>query len=382
MRIGFEVTPLLAAPPYAGRSGVGTYAINLLEHLKRLSAHEILPLAHVLGRIDPLQNWNTPSIAQKRTGSIRLNKTVWMQAVLPWVLLHRDIDICHFTNGVVSLWTPCPAVVTIHDLTLWLFPQYHYSRRILAMRPFISLAARRATAIIAVSQATKADITRILGVEECKVHVIHEAPSPHFRRLSSDAVLQAARQSYDLPGRFLLYVGTIEPRKNLVRLLEAFARLQKVESRRYTLVFAGGRGWKDEAVFAAVERLELGPFVRFLGYIPAQDLVALYNLADALAFPSLYEGFGLPIVEAMACGTPVVTSPNGSLREVAGDAAEFVDPTAVDSITDGLRRVLSDPSRRAELRSLGLERAAAFTWERAAQKTLNLYKDTYAATTS
>lgn len=167
----------------------------------------------------------------------------------------------------------------------------------------------------------------------------------------------------------MLYVGTIEPRKNLPRLLEAFARLQKNGLTSFDLIFVGQRGWKD----APVERLGLAGSVRFLEYVPIEDLVALYNLADVLAFPSLYEGFGLPVVEAMACETPVVTSSSGSLGEIAGDAAEFVDPTDVTSIADGLYRVLTCPARRAELRARGLARAAQFTWMAAASQTRALY---------
>jgi len=348
-------------------SGVGTYTINLLEHLERLSDDEILRLAH---RCSPA---NGPATAGSEVRRLGLNKTVWMQVVLPRQLQQACTDVCHFTNGVASFWTPCPSVVTIHDMTLWLFPQYHYRRRLLAMRPFVPLAARRAAAIIAVSQSTKADIVRILGVEESKVHVVYEAPSPQFQPLESVAELERVRRRYGLPPRLILYVGTIEPRKNLVRLLEAYARLRTRHGIDHGLVFVGRRGWKDEAVFAAVERLELGEEVRFLGYVPASDLVALYNLADLVAFPSLYEGFGLPVLEAMACGTPVVTSPNGSLREVAGSAAELVDPCDVDSIAAGLWRVLRDPARQEELCACGLAQAARFGWDQTARQTRQIY---------
>jgi len=358
MHIGFDVTPLCVP-----HSGVGTYTANLLEHLRRNSPGEIIPLAH-----RRLAEGGGRSL-------ISVNKTFWMQAVLPWVLLRLGVDVCHFTNGVASLWTPCPTVVTVHDMTLWLFPQHHYRRRLLAMRPFIPLAAHRATAIIAVSHSAKADIGRILGVPAEKVTVIYEAPGPAFRPLALGSVLESVRQRYRLPERFLLYVGTIEPRKNLVRLLEAFACLRLTGTIPHGLVFVGQRGWKYAPVFAAVERLGLSDAVRFLGYVPTMDLVALYNLADALVFPSLYEGFGLPVVEAMACGTPVVTSPNGSLGEVAGDAALFVEPTRVESIAEGLRQVVQDRTRREELRARGLARAARFTWAQAADETRQVYAE-------
>lgn len=374
MRIGFDVTPLCTS-----RSGVGTYTNNLLEHLGQLPKTEILLLAHYIAHGMRLDDRSVSSIVDSANRNFRLNKTFWMQAVLPWNLLGLRTDICHFTNGVASFWTPCPTVVTIHDMTLWKFPQYHYHRRLLAMRPFITLAARRAAAIIAVSQATKLDVIRTFGVDESRVHVIHEAPAPQFRPLSSMEILEPVRRRYNLTGRFVLYVGTIEPRKNLVRLLEAFAHLRNADNLRHTLVLVGDRGWKDDAVFAAVERLALDGAVRFLGYVPIDDLVVLYNLADVLVFPSLYEGFGLPVVEAMACGTPVITSPNGSLKEVAGTAAEYVNPMDIESIAEGLRGVLQDQSRREELRSRGLAHVAGFSWDTAARQTLRLYEKTISA---
>jgi glycosyltransferase involved in cell wall biosynthesis len=242
------------------------------------------------------------------------------------------------------------------------------------MRPFIPLAARRATAIIAVSEATKKDIVRILKVKASQVHVIHEAVSPVFRPLPPDDSLEEVRRAYNLPKRFLLYVGTIEPRKNLVRLIQAYHHLCQRQEHAHALVFVGSPGWKCDEVFATVERLSLNGKVRFLGYVPQADLVALYNLAEAMAFPSLYEGFGLPILEAMACGTPVIASPNGSLQEVAGSAAEFVDPKNVESIADGLQHVLSNPARQEELRAKGFAQAARFSWETTARQTLALYK--------
>jgi glycosyltransferase involved in cell wall biosynthesis len=366
MRIGFDVTPLTVP-----QSGVGTYTLNLLEQLVRRGEDVIVPLSHRMPEGDHALPGD--SVGLMGRGGRGLNKTAWMQVVLPWQLARMEIDVCHFTNNVAPLFTPCPSIVTIHDMTLWLFPEHHYHARLLAMRPFIPLAARRASAIITVSHSARQDITRILRVPPEKVLVIHEAPSPLFRPLPPGPTLDQVRCRYELPASFVLYVGTIEPRKNLVRLLEAWARLNQNGRTGHALVFAGSRGWKDGEVFATVERLALGESVRFLNHVTAADLVALYNLADALTFPSLYEGFGLPVVEAMACGTPVLTSGMGALGEIAGGAAEFVDPHSVESITEGLHHLLSSPSRRAELRACGLARAATFSWEKAAAQTRELY---------
>jgi glycosyltransferase involved in cell wall biosynthesis len=366
MRVGFDVTPL--GVPH---SGIGTYTVNLFDHLGRQPDAEILPLAHFRTDRDPLE-WGP-----KRR--LQLNKTVWMQAVLPWQLARLGADVCHFTNSVASWRTPCPAIVTIHDTTLWLFPELHPRRRLLSMRPLIPQAARHAKAIIAVSESAKADIVRILKVPAHRVHVVYEAAAACFQPLCGDGELTSVRRQYQLPEQFVLHVGTIEPRKNLVRLLEAYSQLRRSGKQSLHLVLVGSRGWNDTAVFRAVERLGLGDVVHILGYVPTEQLVALYNLADCLAFPSLYEGFGLPVVEAMACGTPVVASRRGALPEVAGSAAEFVDATDVDSIAAGLHRVLSDPDRQAELRLNGRARAAHFSWPVAAAQTRDVYDAVAAA---
>ena len=364
MRVGFDITPLRAP-----RSGIGTYAANLLDELGRQADPEIVPLANFpIGR---------HAFGPKHT--FQLNKTVWMQAVLPWQLARLGADVCHFTNSVASWCTPCPSIVTIHDTTLWLFPEHHPRRRLLSMRPVIPLAARRAKAVIAVSDAAKRDIVRILKVPADRVHVVYEAAAPCFQPLVGDALLTAVRRRYRLPDRFVLHVGTIEPRKNLVRLLEAYSLLRRDGNRSHALVLVGNRGWKDADVFSTVERLGLEGLVHVLGYVPTEGLVALYNLTDSLAYPSLYEGFGLPVVEAMACGAPVVASRCGSIPEVAGSAAEFVEANDVESIAAGLRHVLNDPERRAELRLRGRARAASFSWAAAAEQTRRVYDAVAAA---
>jgi glycosyltransferase involved in cell wall biosynthesis len=348
MRIGFDTTALAVS-----KSGVGVYTENLLSHLSQVC------------------NGNDSIIELTHRSPCRrpINKTLWMQTILPYRLLHDSVDVCHFTNSVAPLCTGCPTVLTIHDMTLWLYPGYHYRKRLLSMRPLIPIAARHARAIIAVSESVRADIVRILGVPADKVHVVYSAPSDQFRRLPPDSTI-AVRRKYALPEQFVLYVGTIEPRKNLVRLLEAFASLPH---RPPALVIVGARGWKDQQVFAAVERLGLQQSVCYLGYVPQEELIALYNLAQVLAFPSLYEGCGLPVLEAMACGTPVVTSRRGGLVEMAGDAAEFVDPTCVQSIADGLHRVLTDPYRQADLREKGYAQVRRFSWRATAARTWQIY---------
>ncbi len=358
--IGFDATTLNGA-----KTGVGYYTSHLLTHLLAADTeHDYLLLSN-----RPIDG--APGGRALSTRYTFPNRTVWMQGVLP-ALLHAERPLlCHFTNSIAPLPTSVPTVITIHDMTLSLFPRLHQVRKHLVARPIIPLAARRAAAIITVSQSARQDIIRLLHVPADKVHVIYEAAAPHFQPVST-ACAAAIREKYGLPDRIILYVGTIEPRKNLVRLVEAFARL-RAAGLPHHLLLVGQPGWHAQPLYQRIEALGLHDAVHFTGYVPTDDLVALYNLADVFAFPSLYEGFGLPIVEAMACGVPVVTSRRSSLGEIAGDAALTVDPYAVDELTAALESVLTQPPLAADLRERGLARAASLSWAEAARQTLAVY---------
>ena len=365
MRIGFDITPL-SVP----RTGVGTYTACLLAQLQE-KGDSIIPLSHVPHGY----NW-TPSVNGNRPPAP--NKTLWMQLLLGRQLRGAGLDLCHFTNNVAPLRLPCPYVLTIHDMTLWLFPAYHPLRRLAAMRPLIPLVARRAAAVITVSHSAKEDIVRLLGLPPEKVTVIYEAPEQTFFQDVPQAGLADVRQTYDLPEQFLLHVGTLEPRKNLVRLLEAFAILRHKRAIPHHLVLAGKKGWQFEAIFTAVESLDLREAVHFLDYVPNDSLAAIYHLADALVFPSLYEGFGLPLVEAMACSTPVLTSPRGALREIAGEAAVFLDPESSASMAETIRDTVVDRVRLAALGVRGRAHARRFSWEKTAEQTRRVYRQVLA----
>lgn len=266
-----------------------------------------------------------------------------------------------------------PSVITVHDLAFLKYPglltraSAHYYGQ-------VEDAALRADHIIAVSQSTKRDTVQLLGVPEEKISVIYEAAHPLFTPITAPEPLARVRAKYSLPTNFILFVSTIEPRKNLPTLLRAFKQLRARYKEPLALVIAGNRGWLVEEVDQVVAELQLGNALCFLGGIPNEELVYLYNAAKLFVMPSIYEGFGLPPLEAMACGTPVIASNVSSLPEVVGDAALLFDPSDPEELCVNMLRVLTDETLAQEMRVKGLKRAASFSWERAARETMQVYQ--------
>jgi glycosyltransferase involved in cell wall biosynthesis len=269
-------------------------------------------------------------------------------------------------------------VITVFDLSVLLFPGYHPWVRERVFNEGIARSAARADAIIVISQHTKRDVVKHLGVPQGKIHVVLCAAAARFRPLPS-MELDRVLSKYNLEaGKYLLCVGNVEPRKNLVRLVESYDLLRRSVGMQHPMVIAGGQGWHNSPIYRKVEELGLRQAVRFLGYVPDDDLPPLLNGALLFVYPSLYEGFGLPPLEAMACGTPVVTSNTSSLPEVVGDAALTVDPYDVEGLTKAMEQLLTDQELQNEMRTRGLARAKLFSWERAARETLKVYEEVYA----
>jgi glycosyltransferase involved in cell wall biosynthesis len=361
--IGFDATPL----QIARHSGVGNYTAQLLTALiDRGDERQYALLAN------RALNGETPPGTLGQVGRRFPNRSAWLQLALPRDLAAVQPDVCHFTNSLAPLRAPCPVVITLHDMSLFVHARLHPLKSQLFVRPIIPAVAHRAAAIITVSRHAKREIVAGLRVGPDKVHVIYEAAAPQYHVITNAAELERVRQRYNLQKPFVLYVGTIEPRKNLTRLVAAFARARRLRP-DLELILAGQLGWQYASLLKAIEALNLGSAVRRLGYVPDEDLPALYNLARLLAFPSLYEGFGLPVVEAMACGTPVLTSNGSSLAEIAAGASCLIDPLDVGDIAQGLVNLATDDDLHARLRAAGLARSAQFSWQRAAEETVRVY---------
>jgi glycosyltransferase involved in cell wall biosynthesis len=269
-----------------------------------------------------------------------------------------------------------PFVVTVHDLYHEHFPQYYPTRALARTRLYAHMTLRRAAAIIADSEFSKQDIVRFHRIAPHKVTVAHLAADPLFRPIHDERQLAAVRARYGTGERFVLFVGALKPTKNLSTVIEAYVRLRRADATRHRLVLVGGTtAWLKEDIFAAARASGYGDEIVFTGYVPDDDLVALYNAADIFVSPSLFEGFGLPPLEAMACGTPVVTSNTTSLPEVLGDAALMVDPHDVETLASTIATVLEDGALRARLSVQGLERAATFSWDATARTIAGVYRD-------
>jgi len=298
-------------------------------------------------------------------------RIVWEQVFLPAVCVRERLSLLHGLAFVSPLLCSCQTVITVHDLSFALFPEFFRGPNGTYLRLFTRMACRRAAKVIAVSENTRADVMRLYGVPSERVAAIPHGVSPTFHPRPAAQVAEF-RRARSLPDHFILFVGTLEPRKNLVRLIEAYSNL-KCQIPNTQLVLIGGKGWYYSQIFAAIERMDLKDRVTFVGYVPNEDLPLWYNAADVFAFPSTYEGFGLPVLEAMACGTPTVTSTASSLPEVAGDAAVTVPPDDVEALSAALHRALTDAVLRQELSSKGPARAATFTWEETARRTVAVY---------
>lgn len=365
LRLGLDGTPLLGL-----RSGVGQYTGRLLAALLQAypdwscllyTNRPLAPLEEALARAQPV------------LAHFPRSRWLWMQFVLPGVIRQSGVDLCHFTNAQAPLLPGAPFVLTIHDASLFLYSQYHPRTRLLAMRSLLPALSRRAAAIITVSQQARQELARVLNIPPAKIFVVHEAAPDHFHPVVDPQRQAALRHKYHLPPRFLLHVGTLEPRKNLDRLVRALTQVRR-QGYPHPLILAGPTGWHMEHFMAKVAACGMADRVRYLGYVPTADLPALFSCADLFVYPSLYEGFGLPLVEAMACGAPVLTSNLPTIVEVCADAACLVDPYDEAALAAAISDLLADAGRRRELRQRGLARAADFSWRRAARETALVYR--------
>ena len=351
--------------------GIGTYIRNLLRQLARLDHQTEFVLlcrpedAPTLGALGD----NFRAVAETSK-----NYSVGEQVRIPLALRRERVTLFHAPHYVLPPLVACRSVVTIHDCIHLMFPQYLPNRLAYAYaRTSVALAARRATRVLTVSESSKRDILRFVDAPPEKIDVIYNAYDERFGIEPREEDVVRVRERYQLHDEFVLYAGNVKPHKNLERLIEAFDLVRRRGLGDLRLVLIGDDISRYAALRRAVHQHQLHKYVRFLGYLPEATLAVMYRLAGVFVFPSLYEGFGLPPLEAMASGTPVVVSNVSSLPEVAGDAAVLVDPYDPKAIADGIYRVLTDEALRRSLRDRGVARARQFSWETSVRRVRDIY---------
>jgi len=367
MRVTIDGTSLLLRS-----AGVKNYFYYWVQHLRRAAGDVNIGVFPMLGELGSLTHeasvWNLAATIP-RLGLLYLVNIPGNPAI-DWVL--GRTDLFHISNQVRNPPRTVPLTATLHDLTSVLMPEVHTAANVVADRAFFERAVAKARRIIAVSENTRADAVRLLGLNPDRVEVIYHGVPPEYFEIPEASRLETARRlGLDRP--YVLYVGTIEPRKNLDGLLDGWAALSAELRENFTLAVAGPVGWKADAILARLQ--SAGPGVRYLGYVPERDLPALTAGATVFAYPSLYEGFGLPVAQAMAAGVPVVTSSVSSLPEIGGEAALLADPRSPAEIGGALARLLESPDLRAKLGACGAQRARAmFRWEENARRSLEFFR--------
>jgi glycosyltransferase involved in cell wall biosynthesis len=357
--------------------GIGTYIRNLVTELGRLDHDSAYVLLTKAEDADAAAAAGPNFRAVVETSRPYSLSEQWR---VPMAVARARADLLHEPHYVLPPLTRCRTVVTIHDCIHLRFPEYLPNRAAFVYaHAMIRLAARKADRVLTVSDASKRDILHYTGVAPDKVVVVHNGLDARFAAVPDAEAMDRVRQRFQLDHPFVLYVGNIKPHKNLERLIAAFASMRADGPDGLKLVVIGDETSKHPGLRQAVHRHRLDKHVRFFGFQPAATLVTFYRLARAFVFPSLYEGFGLPPLEAMANETPVVTSNVSSLPEVAGDAALLVDPYDVASIADGIRRAVTDEPLRQQLITKGRARAKEFSWARAAADTLAVYREVLGA---
>lgn len=380
-RIGLNAHLLSLTQTYRG-AGINGYIYQLLAHLPPEPRFRYVAYLHEAafapppGLIVDRSRWDTRS---------PWRRIAWEQTRLA-AASHR-LALLHGLAFAAPLAAACPTVVTVHDLSFLRFPAAFRAFNRIYLTLVTKLSTRRAARVIAVSESTRQDVITLCGVPAERVVAIPNGVTEAFAPAEPRAVAEF-RAHKGLPERFILFLGTLEPRKNLLRLLDAYAQLRRPahagavsgtgRGDAPTLVIAGGKGWFYKAIFARAAELGLAGDVLFPGFIPGDELPWWYRAAEVFVYPSLFEGFGLPVLEALACGTPVITSTVSALPEVAGDAALLVPPDDTDALAEALARLIGDRGLRTEKRAAGLRQAALFSWARTATETAAVYREVVA----
>ena len=380
MRIGIDCRTILN-PKFGEKAGVGHYTYCLVKNLLKLDKKNEYVLLFDYRMVDA-KEFKRPNVKIKYFPFSQYKKFLpfgYSHMLISSFLAREKLDIYHAPANVIPYTYTGDSVITVHDLAIYKYPSWFPKGQEFSTKILCPKSINKAKRIIAVSESTKRSVINLFKMPANKISVIYEG---FFKdKIPSKVEEKRILDRYKIDSeKYILYVGTIEPRKNIVNIIRAFDLLNKRRGRKfkdYRLVIAGGKGWKYEDVFKAIKNSPYSHRIKYLNYIPHKDKLALINRAECFVFPSLWEGFGLPVLEAMSLGTPVVSSNVSSLPEVAGKAAQLVNPRQVSEISKALNDVLSKATLRNKMRKTGLEQAKKFSWDKCAKETLKVYREVY-----
>ncbi len=372
MRVGINASKFFEV-----NTGVGRYTSNLCKHILETDGKNDYYL-YSPGQMNITIKTDSKRIHFKKSGITRQNNTLrilWEQIGLPLYSMNDRLDLFHYTDHALSLLQRTrPVIITVHDIAYIKFPWLFNKSRQIYKQYIIDRSIRKADVIIVPSYSTKKDIVQYFGISDGKIRVIYHGVENRFCPIRN---VEEYRLKNNLPLKMILNVGTLEPRKNVVTLIRAFKKLRERGLKDYNLVIAGEKGWLYKQIFKEIRSGGVEQSILVLGVVRDEDLPMLYNCAEIFVYPSLYEGFGFPPLEAMACGIPVITSNTSSLPEVVGDAGIMVNPTDVNSLCDSMFNLLHDRELWHHMSSKGLERAKSFSWAKAAREILEIYKEIF-----
>ena len=366
-RIGINAHLLSSEAGYR-RAGIHQYIAQVLHHLpwEETQPERILFTQHTT-EFEQLPQFT--AVSSRLPTEKRLFRILWEQLVWPWLEHKYKIDLSHSMAFVSPLLSRKPSVVTVYDLSFLHFPDRFPTLQRIYLSTMTRRACQKAKRVITISKSSRQDVHQHFGVPLSRIDVILPGVDACYRQLPAEEVAQFKAEKEI--GRFILHVGTLQPRKNITTLIEAFAQLQMPDLK---LILVGGKGWLYDEMFARIQALGIEEQVIFTGYVPDEELPLWYNAAELFVFPSVYEGFGMPVVEAMACGTPVIASNSSSIPEAVGEAGLMFDPHSVTELVERMQTVLNDPALQATMKEDGGHHARNFSWELAGQQTAVSYQ--------
>lgn len=374
MNIGINALKLYTSQDYRN-AGISNYVRQLTTHL--LDCDESNHYTLFTNNLMP--EWQEPTrraptiVTSKLPTAQPIPRIVWEQTVLAWHTARDRLDVLHCPLNVIPLAATCPTVLTIHDLTFLRYPRLFPRLKQLYLRLFTCLSVRNASAVVTDSASTRDDVVQMLGVPQEQVHVVYPAADADYCPRTQDAC-STFRATKGLPQGYVLYVGTLEPRKNVDVLIRAFGKVVREERLPHSLVLVGGKGWMTQSIQDAIAEAGISDRLIMPGYVPRADLPLWYSGADLFVYPSTYEGFGYPVLEAMSSGTPVITSNTSSLPEIARDAGVLVPPRQEGQLAAAIASILSDDNLSDRLRARGLRQAGRFSWTHSVRTCLSLYQ--------